>query len=57
MGDGTGCSGRGFALWRLSWRGMTVPKHMLGDGGRFGANKISKKTYEIFLGVSGAFGA
>ena len=32
--DGVGVSGRGFAMWSLSWRGEGVPRHPLGDGGR-----------------------
>ena len=44
--DGVGVSGRGFAMWSLSWRGKVVPRHPLGDGGRFRARKISEKTYE-----------
>ena len=55
--EGTGCAGRSFALHTLSGRGVTVPRHILGDGERFRANKISEKTYEIFFRVSGAYGA
>ena len=52
--DGVGVSGPGFAMWSLSWRGKVVPRHPLGDGGRFRARKISQKTYEIFFMVSRA---
>ena len=52
--DGVGVSGRGFAMWSLSWRGKVVPRHPLGDGGRFRARKISEKTYEKKNGVSRA---
>lgn len=54
--DGAAHSGRQLALGSLSRAVPTVSVGVLGDRDRMGANKISKNTYEVFLGYKKRFG-
>ena len=55
--DGAGCAGRWLAAVSRTEAVPVAPSKVLEDGSKERAKKDSKKTYEIFLGVSGAFGA
>ena len=57
FGDGAAHSGRQLALGSLSRAVPMASVDVLGGGGRMRANKISKNTYEIFLGYKKRFGA
>ena len=54
--EGAACHGRILAIGSRTGRGKDVSRGLLGDGERLGAKESSKKTYEIFLGVSPASG-